>query len=122
MEKFKHSDEAAELTGFKKKFYDAIEEIANIVCEVTKLRPKEIHLTYVGDNNETLTVDAIMDTILSELHRDDIKRFGTLLCKHFPAFFTPAHYRPYDVVDCLYGGETDLFDIRILGVYTEGLQ
>lgn len=121
MVNFKHSEGTSCLQGFEKKFYDAIEQIGNIVCEVTDSKLKEIISEYIGDNTSVLVVTAFIDVSqLFESERIDIKRFGLLLCEHFPAFFTPAHYRPYLSVNCLYDSENDA-NICIVGMYSGGV-
>jgi hypothetical protein len=120
MAKFKHSKEVAKLQGFEKRFYDAIEEVGLIICEVTEAKPKEMLFEYAEADEKTLTVTLTIDTETSSMSREVVWRFGTILCQHFPAFFTPSHYRKYDSLNFVRNvGDDDC--PFILGSYSGGV-
>ena len=115
---FKHSKKSKSLKGFEKKFYGAIVELSTVLCNATGAKPGEVKITYSGDENKSLSVIAIVDVSLLEIRGENIENYAKVLIKHFPAFFTPAHYRPYvDVCTMLSIGDK----LEIIGKYEHGV-
>ena len=115
---FKHSKESESLEGFEKKFYDAIVELTTVLCDGTKAKPDVVTIAYDGDDSNILVITAIVKTRDAEVTDDYLENYGSILCSHFPVFFTPAHYRPYvkvmAVVRCR--GQ-----VEIIGSYKDGV-
>ena len=115
---FKHSKESENLQGFEKKFYDAIVELTTILCESTDIKKGEVFMTYGVDDEKRLTVRAVLESKEAGVTNDYLMNYGSVLSRHFPAFFTPAHYRAYTKVEPIFDEETNLV---ITGVYEGGV-
>jgi hypothetical protein len=118
VEKFKHSKEADALKGFEKKFYNAIVELADVVCTATKAKPKEVISVYEGDDNKILRVVATVCTEDVGMDAGSVENYINIISGHFPAFFTPSHFRPYIEV---YGVEKGFGIVEIIGTYKAGV-
>lgn len=115
---FKHSKESESLEGFEKKFYDAIVELSTVLCEGTKAKPNVVTITYDGEDSNVLVVTASMKTADVEVSDEYMENYATIICRHFPVFFTPAHYRPYGKVKAVIHRRGQ---IEIIGNYKDGV-
>ena len=115
---FKHSKESENLKGFERKFYDAIVELATVLCDGGKAKPDEVSFSYTEDETRSLVVTATVKTRGLEVGGGYMESYAKVIAKHFPALFSPAHYRPYTSVEAfLKSGK----QIDIIGVYKDGI-
>ena len=114
---FKHNKDSKNLKGFEKKFYDAVVKLAMIVCDATEAKPGEVNFSYVDDDSNCLKVVVTIDTRDLKVSTEHIENYIYVLASHFPVFFTPAHYRPYNSIEVDYSSE----DVNIIGMYAEGV-
>lgn len=115
---FKHSKESESLEGFEKKFYDAIVELTTVLCDGTKAKPDVVTISYDKDDTNILVVTAIVKTGDVEISDDYLENYGSILCNHFPVFFTPAHYRPYVRVQAVVRRRGQ---VEVIGKYKDGV-
>lgn len=115
---FKLNKESERLEGFEKKFHDAIMELATVLCESTGAKPKELKVAYSGDEEKLLIITASVDIKDLDMNGETVENYVYVLCGHFPAFFTPSHYRPYIQVEpSLKSGDY----LDIVGMYDGGV-
>ena len=115
---FKHSKESEDLKGFEKKFYNAIVELATILCESTDIKPNEVMMDYKEEVDNALEVRVVLDNKDSEVSNSHLLSYAYVLCEHFPAFFTPAHYRPYMTIEPSLNEENN---VMMVGIYAGGV-
>ena len=89
----RHNTEA-ELEGFEKKFYDGVKRLVMVVCDATKATVEEMSYSH-GEDEKVMQVTVILNTLEADEDSNVIEKYADTLCKHFSAFFTPIHYRPY---------------------------
>jgi len=114
---FNHSKKSEELTGFDRKFYDAVVEMGTIICDATEAKPKKVRFTYDTDEKRSLLVTLTVDASGLGVTPQYVENYASIISGHFPAFFTPAHFRPYGEILTRVDGRK----VEIMASYGEGV-